>query len=240
MNSENWIYPLDFNSASEASYKILNQYSYRNFDWMQVVGSIYYTPYQDNIYCPEPMGGANIYCVLKRDGDNYEVVWSGLYNYERLDISWETPLVVVPSGEWGMGLIDTRDLSTYPSNSTDLALINDFRYTIVETTSGNAKELYYAKGVDLLGLNISDLTNVDWNGTTVEVSVISGVMGRVETSNHQLPYQYIFVSNEPVSGGPGYSHFWQSDPLSGMTSFIEYPDGLPSGLINIIRVDDRL
>ena len=203
---------------------------------------IHYLNNDTGVDLPESTGGGSIiFLVARKEEDYYEVVQSGIILPYRIDLSLDNPMVVVTSGELGAGFIETLPGNAhYMSDNADLALINDFRYTTInDTTSGLIKQFYYSREENLLSLNITDLTVIDWDAYVIESVTASGIVGKIETSNHQLPYQYLFVSTEPAPEEPGYSRFFQTDPMSGL-SFIEFTEGLPSGLINIIRIDDRI
>ena len=190
---------------------------------------------QENVLNKPAPGGIR-YLVLKRDGDTFTPVISGLYDSYRADLSESTPLAVVTSGEWGMGFIETTlGNSVHLSDSIDTVLINDFRYTTVNSGTLPAQKFLYTKENDLYSLDITNLDIIDYQHPSLEYTHIN-TLGKLETSNHQLPHQYLFISTETISG---VSSFLQENPtISGGP--MEYSTGLPLDLINIIRLDDKI
>lgn len=234
MNSENWFFGLTWDQAAE-DYEDMNPWKqeYMHYNYYRGGGYFYYIPNQNNVYCPPQQGGINAYCVLKETGDTYDVVYSGLYNYFRLDLSDSNPIVAITSGEWNMGFISTLPGNqVYESDSTDLEIINDMRY-LTTTTSG--QEFLYTKGTDLLSLNITDLSAIDYQNPGLVYNINSGILDRLETSKHLFVNPYIFVSLV----GDGTSFFLQKDATTSGT-FVDKTSGLPDDLINIIRLDDRV
>ena len=235
-NSENWIYAATHDSTAEAAAYAANQFSYVENDYIYSTNSIHYIPNQYNVYCPPSAAGV-IYLVAQRNNNDFQVVQSGT-SYYRLDISNSFPLTIVPSGMMGMGFIETcSGFTHYMSTSTDNKFVNDFRYTFQNTGSGYKNNFFYSTSGNLNVLDISVLSNIDYNSSKVYYNTSSGNINAIETSNFQLPAQYMFaVINNPASG----VIFLQQDAIAISGGFIPYCNNLPASPINIIRLDDRL
>jgi hypothetical protein len=215
-------------------------YGYASLHCQDIGGAgtvVEYINNDTNVELPPPSEGV-MYLVAQRSGDTYQVVQSGVNNYYRLDISNGLPLVIVPSGEYGMGFIETCSGGAHHmSPSTNTQFINDFRYTLQdEGTNLFKKDFFYSISGSLYVVDISDLSNIDYNSKKVYYNSSSGNINHVETSNFQLPAQYIFVACNAPSG----ITFLQQDAVAISGGFIPYCTNLPTSPINIIRLDDRL
>jgi len=214
---------------------------------------------------PKPIPGYfPMYMVLQRDGWDYHVVKSGIYQ-DRLDISNYSPLVTmgreISSLETYFISSDNTVLQTtqtsisgYNLGSTQMSgelfvlgvEADDMRYSDFEDTeeSGTSRKLLVAYSGNL------GATDIYAGGVFSGVVLApSGYINRLEASNYYLPDQYVFISVSGYTAGNGEWGFYQKNPstisgvpigdtFSGM--FIDCSSGYPQARTTIIRLDDRL
>lgn len=178
------------------------------------------------------------FLVLQREGMDYNLIQSAAKPI-RIDQSLSSPLLTVQDLEntfitnyvFGDSLTQIVPISGLLSTE-----VRDYRYTMLETTSGvvttsggeegiGKQILYVYSG----GLMVADIDTYSGGFTVLDASV-SG-LERLETSNYVYPGQYIFVT---TSGDN--PQFYQRDANSMI--FTHY-SGLPDSRATIIRVDDR-
>jgi hypothetical protein len=191
-----------------------------------------------------------IYVLFARDGDDYILLKSGIYQ-ERVEVSEYYPIVTmdrrVSSLESRLITMDGQvQLSTHPAmigynipnSSGNISVFNagitsdDFKYADFSRTveSGLSREILVVYSGGVGSIDAINLTSFSGLYTTY-----SGVATRIETTNYQLPDQYLFLS---VSGDAGDMSFFQRDPSSGV--WVDYSSGYPQSRTTQIRIDDSI
>lgn len=199
-----------------------------------------------------------LYTVLQRDGYDFNVVKSGVYQ-DRLDISIYSPLVTmgrtIPSMETFFISMSGSVLETANPTMSGANIANgnnsiyqlgitadDYRYSDFEDTveSGTSRKIFvvYSGGV-----GSTDIWSL--NSFSGEFLSPSGLATRIELSNFSLPDQYVFVSVSGYGTTSGWGFFQKSPSVSGydMTSsglFVDYSSGYPQARTTIIRLDDSI
>lgn len=188
---------------------------------------------------------APMYLVLQRDGYDFNVIKSGMYQ-DRLDISGYSPLVTmgrtIESMETYFIASDNSVLKTthvgisgYNIGSgqsegslfTLGLLADDYRYSDFEDTveSGTSRKILIAYSGSIGTIDIMGESTA-FSGAFLSPS---GYINRLEVSNYFLPDQYVFisVSGYSVSGGTTGSGwgFFQKYPASGIYMSGVYSDG---------------
>ena len=200
----------------------------------------------------EPVGisyAYPMYTILKRDGENFFLIHTNT-NRERIEISDCSPIVVmdrrvssttiITTNVGGSGLLWTHPgISGYNigDNEDPISIFNtglltdDFRYANFSRVYGEgmASEILLVYSGGVATMDTYSLDSVNGLYTTV-----SGVPTRIETSNYQLPEQYLFLS---VSGD-GMSFFQRDPEASGV--WVDYSSGYPQSRTTSIRLDDSL
>ena len=191
-----------------------------------------------------------IYILFARDGEDYILLKSGMYQ-ERVEVSEYYPIVTmdrrVSSLESRLIPMDgVVQLSTHPAmigynipnSSGNISVFgagitaDDFRYADFSRVaeSGLSREILvvYSGGVG----SIDAITLASFSGL---YTTYSGNATRIETTNYQLPGQYVFLS---VSGDMGDMSFFQRDPDGDV--WVDYSSGYPQSRTTMIRIDDSI
>jgi len=193
--------------------------------------TIYYTYYQT----------ANK--VLKHIGEN---LFTNIYNgpVDKVEMSKPSPTVVYHEAE-AEGLLSqisshiavshTNISGSFTSPETqlpakDLRVFNLGEYGQDATYSGSSRYIGIATGQSFSKLNAT----LSGSWTTVEEFLPTENTLKIETSNfNERPYMFTVVSS-----GVGNSKFYQANADSDV--WVNNSVSLPSGVINIIRIDDRI
>jgi hypothetical protein len=122
----------------------------------------------------------------------------------------------------------TVDFSIFSAGVTS----DDFKYADFSRVaeSGLSREILVVYSGGVGSIDAINLTSFSGLYTTY-----SGVATRIETTNYQLPDQYLFLS---VSGDAGDMSFFQRDPSSGV--WVDYSSGYPQSRTTQIRIDDSI
>jgi hypothetical protein len=219
---------------------------------------------------PNPtFGYFPMYMVLQRDGWDFNIVKSGVYQ-DRLDISNYSPLVTmartIASTETFFMSMDstvteTSHLAVSGYNmgigmeSGSLFQLgvtsDDFRYSDFDGLAGSglgAAESGFSRTLMIAysgNVGAMDIYTLDsFSGQFLSPS---GYVNRIELSNYCLPDQYVFlsVSGYTNSGNPnGWGFFQKSPSYSGYDVssgvFVDYSSGYPQSRTTIIRLDDSI
>lgn len=200
-------------------------------------GSVLYLDNTGNDYAANPA-----FKILRRDEEGFDVLQEGAYPI-RMDISTYLPLVTLQNAENtfnSFSIYENEVLQTtiVPTISGIVVPIQDYRYTLLDTVDsssgviGMSKQLLYLKEDDIWSIDATTFSGNMVLYENVPSTSISGMLGRIETSNYVSSGQYIFVTTSGEA-----PMFYQKDPEAG--AFIFY-SGLPPSRATMIRLDDRI
>jgi hypothetical protein len=183
-----------------------------------------------------PLGTGTSFMVLQREGSEFNLIQQASKPL-RVDISNYSPVLTVQDNEntFQSNFVYEDSLTQVIPVLLETTQIRDYRYTLLETSSGIIVGSGAAVGMQAIYVSSSGIYTSDVDtysgGFIMFGSSPSGLLDRIETSNYTYPGQFLFVTTSGEN-----PTFYQKDNDSLI--FDTYP-GLPDSRCTIIRLDDR-
>lgn len=178
--------------------------------------------------------GGSTYVVAKKNNKDFEIVHTGSQPF-RVDSSTGVPIVIVASGVSSIAVYDQIYDDVFQNiNITYPMEVHDYRNTNISSSGTDFKKnLLFTLSGALNYMGLEDFPSKTASDISTYAVATGVFLEKVETSNYKMPGQYIFVCD---SGCP--PKFYQQNPTE--SAFTLHVDNIPSGFINIIRLDDRI